>query len=146
MGGRTVHRDPLAELGKLGLAREQRQRRAPIVALLHRRARHGTVGRHEKPDRLAVGEKELGLGRFVFPTHATRAAEVHGARLDLDAGASIAVGLQECGLKRLDVVVTILERTTKERPPVDLGIIREGTGSQSHKTARHRYCAGRMIG
>ena len=103
----------------------------------------GAVGRDEEPDGLSVGEKELGLGRFVFPTHATRAAEVHRARFDLDAGAAVAVRLQEDGLERLHVVVrdSRAARTTGVACGEALRIqCRKGSG-QLHKAARHRYDA-----
>ena len=68
------------------------------------------IGRNVKPDRLSIREKKFFFGRFVFPPHAARPAEIHDARLDARLVRAFTVALQENGAKRLCMPVVILEK------------------------------------
>src|SRR3989442_11343936 len=102
--------DAAAETRELGLARQEGQRRAPVRALFHLRASYRAVGRHIKPNGLTISNEQLWFGGFVFPAHATRPAEIHGAGLGADVAATLVVALKEHDLQRHGAVAAPFKR------------------------------------
>ena len=133
--GRAEDFDAAAKFRKIGLPRQQRERRAPVGAFFYFSAADGAVGGNVEPNVGAVHNEKFLLGGFIFPAHASGLREIDDAGFGgaFAGAAGVAVALVERGFQSLRVMIARFERA-EDRLRVARGWRRGGDDRQEHNS------------